>query len=246
MNKNFNELAGLVSLGYVPGAVDAQAPQVIFLQIDPENEDPAGRDQAFNAGEEITWCADSIGGIEVKYIRADLAVPQFAVSLALEAMNEALGAAFKDDPANAVRARAAMTPVVTALASVPLPEPAVNWQHVANEYADAVCNAVQGMRNVRDGIEGVNEVLGLTLENFARIQKIHQAAGSTRTGTVADLTDDALLSRAVSTAVFVRKRGLPAWSGVGHAFGLGSTYSAQLCRRFGVDPDEIKPMRARR
>ena len=59
-----------------------------------------------------------------------------------------------------------------------------------------------------------------------------------RTGTVADIDDAALLRRAVVNAVAraKRRRGA-AWLVVAEVFGLGSTYSAQLCRRFGFDPD---------
>lgn len=47
------------------------APEVIYLQI---AEDEFYRDRAFPtaATSEITWCADSVLDVEVKYIRADL------------------------------------------------------------------------------------------------------------------------------------------------------------------------------
>lgn len=60
-----------------------------------------------------------------------------------------------------------------------------------------------------------------------------------RTGTVADYSDESLLRRAVLYVVNHRKRE-PAWSRVSKVFGLGSTYSAQLCRRFGIDPETGK------
>jgi hypothetical protein len=55
-------------------------------------------------------------------------------------------------------------------------------------------------------------------------------------GTVDDIPDDELLRRAVRGAARKKSR-VPAWSAVSAAFALGSTYSAQLCRRFGIDPD---------
>lgn len=33
------------------------------------------------------------------------------------------------------------------------------WQHAANEWADATCNALQGVRNIRDGIATHDEVI---------------------------------------------------------------------------------------
>ena len=33
------------------------------------------------------------------------------------------------------------------------------WQHAANEWADATCNALQWMRNVRDGISTPDEAI---------------------------------------------------------------------------------------
>lgn len=59
------------------------------------------------------------------------------------------------------------------------------------------------------------------------------------TGTVADIPDSNLLERAVRSARPRRGRGpQPRWVVVAEAFALGSTYSRQLVRRFGLDPDE--------
>lgn len=56
--------------------------------------------------------------------------------------------------------------------------------------------------------------------------------------TVASIPDDDLLRRVVRHVVRSRPRRKEfAWAAVSDAFGLGSTYSAQLCRRFGLDPD---------
>lgn len=60
------------------------------------------------------------------------------------------------------------------------------------------------------------------------------------TGTVADIPDEELLRRAVRNCRRGRGRGkLPLWSVVGDRFALGSTYAGQLCRRFGLDPEEV-------
>lgn len=64
----------------------------------------------------------------------------------------------------------------------------------------------------------------------------------TLTGTVADISDDALLRRAVRAArdlsVSARYKH-PRWVAVTFCFGLGSTYAHQLCRRFNLDPNEL-------
>ena len=56
--------------------------------------------------------------------------------------------------------------------------------------------------------------------------------------TVASIPDDELLRRVVQNLTRKRPRRKEfAWSEVMAAFGLGSTYAMQLCRRFGIDPD---------
>lgn len=56
---------------------------------------------------------------------------------------------------------------------------------------------------------------------------------------VNDIPDNELLGRAVRSCRDPYVRGKhPRWTAVAHTFALGSTYAAQLCRRFGVDPDE--------
>lgn len=53
------------------------------------------------------------------------------------------------------------------------------------------------------------------------------------------ISDAVLLERAVRSARVNRGRGYHArWAGVMDAFGLGSTYARDLCRRFDIDPDE--------
>lgn len=56
--------------------------------------------------------------------------------------------------------------------------------------------------------------------------------------TVNDIPDAELLRRAVRSAVRKRRpRSTVAWSAISRAFMLGSGFSVQLCRRFGVDPE---------
>lgn len=63
------------------------------------------------------------------------------------------------------------------------------------------------------------------------------------TSTVYDIPDVELLKRAVRNCRRGRGRGkVVLWSIVSERFSLGSTYSLQLCRRFGLDPEEmVKP-----
>jgi hypothetical protein len=58
-----------------------------------------------------------------------------------------------------------------------------------------------------------------------------------RTGTVADKPDAELVEYTVRNAGRLLPRN-PRWHHVAEAIGLGSTYAAQLCRRFGLDPEE--------
>ena len=56
---------------------------------------------------------------------------------------------------------------------------------------------------------------------------------------VNDIPDSDLLARAVRNARANRSTGYqPRWVGVSDTFALGSTYSMELCRRYGLDPDE--------
>ncbi len=59
--------------------------------------------------------------------------------------------------------------------------------------------------------------------------------------TVADIPDGKLLERAVKNCrAKSYRKGVKheRWVAVMETFGLGSGFSAQLCRRFGVDPSE--------
>ena len=57
--------------------------------------------------------------------------------------------------------------------------------------------------------------------------------------TVNDIPDNELLGRAVRGCRARLTGKSLRWVGVSDTFALGSTYSRQLCRRFGVDPDEM-------
>ena len=62
----------------------------------------------------------------------------------------------------------------------------------------------------------------------------------TRPASVLDISDAELLGRAVRECRHGRgrhKRYL--WARVMDQFALGSTYAQQLCRRYGLDPDEM-------
>jgi len=63
-----------------------------------------------------------------------------------------------------------------------------------------------------------------------------------KSNTVADIADEDLLRRAVANArARDLRKGAPhtRWAAVADVFALGSTYSAQLCGRFGFNPDEM-------
>jgi hypothetical protein len=63
--------------------------------------------------------------------------------------------------------------------------------------------------------------------------------------TVDSIADAELLRRVVRNLVRNRPRREPcAWAVVSSAFGLGSTFSAQLCRRVGLDPDTGAELKA--
>jgi hypothetical protein len=59
---------------------------------------------------------------------------------------------------------------------------------------------------------------------------------------VASITDTELLRRAVTQCrdrLSRKGEKHPRWLAVNDTFLLGSTYSRELCRRFGLDPDEM-------
>lgn len=59
-------------LGYVPGELDRTAPARIFLQIDTDGSN-ARRDEPWASCYDVTWHEEPCGGLEIQYVRADLA-----------------------------------------------------------------------------------------------------------------------------------------------------------------------------
>lgn len=60
-----------------------------------------------------------------------------------------------------------------------------------------------------------------------------------RKGSVYDIADPELIRRAINSVRRpARRGGVPLWNAVMGTFGLGSTYAAELCRRFDLDPDQ--------
>jgi hypothetical protein len=55
-----------------------------------------------------------------------------------------------------------------------------------------------------------------------------------------EISVESLIERAVRAARprSVGRGSEPRWSAVAEAFGLGSTYSIELCKKFGLDPEE--------
>lgn len=66
-----------------------------------------------------------------------------------------------------------------------------------------------------------------------------RSVGELTPPSVADIADSELLRRAVRNANPNQRGKGPHWIAVSDTFVLGSTYSRQLCRRFGVDPDGV-------
>lgn len=58
---------------------------------------------------------------------------------------------------------------------------------------------------------------------------------------IRDVPDSELLKRAVKSCRPNANKGVkhPRWVAVMQTFGLGSTYAAELCLRFELDPDEM-------
>lgn len=58
--------------------------------------------------------------------------------------------------------------------------------------------------------------------------------------TVDDLPERELIRRVIASLAsrpIKRWGGVPLWSKVGETFNLGSGYSAQLCKRYDIDPN---------
>lgn len=103
MSMNDESNATLMSLDYVPGALDRTAPKVIYLQVDATGNS-SDRDQPWTGemDENVSWSANSIGGIEILYVRADLATslptrPVEAVDVTTDMVKVALSAYMRGD-----------------------------------------------------------------------------------------------------------------------------------------------------
>ncbi|TXH55124.1 MAG: hypothetical protein E6Q97_09485 [Desulfurellales bacterium] len=59
-------------LDYTPGWLDLTAPARIWLQVDT-SADNSDRDESWPCDDGVSWCHESVGGLEVQYVRADLA-----------------------------------------------------------------------------------------------------------------------------------------------------------------------------
>ena len=55
----------------VPGELDNTSPEIIWLQIDTSASNE-GRDELWPGDDGVTWCSESIGGLEIQYVRADI------------------------------------------------------------------------------------------------------------------------------------------------------------------------------
>jgi hypothetical protein len=88
------------------------------------------------------------------------------------------------------------------------------------------------LRDVFVELEGVRGERDRLRDELATLR-----APKPHTGTVADIPDADLVERAVRAA-YVGRESQERWVHVRDTFSLGSTYAAQLCRRFGLDPEE--------
>lgn len=59
-----------------------------------------------------------------------------------------------------------------------------DWQHIANEWADAATNGVQWLRNIRDGASTVADALACMESNVERIQQLKPPAQAVDLGAV--------------------------------------------------------------
>ena len=70
-----NERSGisglLAALDYTPGRLDETAPAFIWLQVDT-GDYTGDRSFEWPGSEEVTWQDESLGGLEIAYVRADL------------------------------------------------------------------------------------------------------------------------------------------------------------------------------
>ncbi|MEY2160453.1 MULTISPECIES: hypothetical protein [unclassified Rhodanobacter] len=77
-----------VETSYTPDELDRTAPPRIWLQIDTDGDNDE-RSEQWPGDDGVSWCSESIGGLELQYIRADLMLGRL---VELEAENEKLQA----------------------------------------------------------------------------------------------------------------------------------------------------------
>jgi hypothetical protein len=66
-----DEVRKAVDIDYTAGELDRTAPERIWLQSDTSGMN-SERDDPWPGDDGVSWCSESIGGLEVQYIRADL------------------------------------------------------------------------------------------------------------------------------------------------------------------------------
>lgn len=71
IDAHLTQPAQAVEIDYAPGELDRTAPERVWLQIDTDGDNDQ-RDEQWCGPDGITWQDESIGGLEVQYIRADL------------------------------------------------------------------------------------------------------------------------------------------------------------------------------
>lgn len=109
----------------------------------------------------------------------------------------------------------------------PLANTAAPSREVGDAYVKCNCSCPNGLKHNPDA------------HSKNCLSAAPRQVGGEAAGTVADYSDASLVERAVRNCYINRSRS-PRWAHVSDAFALGSTYSAQLCRRFCLDPDELK------
>lgn len=157
---------------YQPGNLDRTAPPRVWLQIDTTGDNDE-RDDVWPGPEHVTWQDESIGGLEIEYVRADLTAPPSApvgvpadilriVDTAIDVCNDRDRPAMAEDleavrlyveqasAALAHRAHAAKDAEIEALRAevVMLRERDVRWQKIANAARMADMRAEQMAREM--------------------------------------------------------------------------------------------------
>jgi hypothetical protein len=77
LDAHLTQPAQAVDVDYTPGEIDRTAPERIWLQLDTDGDNQQ-RDESWTGRDGVTWCDESIGGLEIQYVRADLATSALA------------------------------------------------------------------------------------------------------------------------------------------------------------------------